>query len=222
MNRAFRNRRDGTITEQIAHFVEQELVERVDAVLDFHAGGRTMIFHPFAVSHRLPDPAQTERAKQALQAFGAPVGLVLEELDSEGMLDSAVESRGKLFLSTELGGGGSTTPETVRIARDGLHNFLVHLGALKADPRKPQIATRLMTNDADGYVVCEQAGLIEYLVELGAPVRRGDVLARIHDLDRFGAEPFAVPASADGLLIGRLHGGRADLGDFLALIARDL
>src|SRR5262245_34629991 len=59
INRAFLGRRDGTITEQIAHFVEDELVARADAVLDMHAGGKTMMFHPLAVSHRLPDDAQT-------------------------------------------------------------------------------------------------------------------------------------------------------------------
>jgi N2-acetyl-L-2,4-diaminobutanoate deacetylase len=222
MNRAFRGRRDGTITEQIAHFVEEEFVSRADAVLDVHAGGRTMMFHPLAVSHELPDAAQTQRAKQALLAFGAPIGLVLEELDSEGMLDSAVESRGKLFLSTELGGGGSTTPGTLRIARSGMHNFLVHVGVLDAEWITPPQPTRLMTSHSDGYIVCEQAGLIEYVSDLGEPVRRGDPLARIYDIDDLEAEPHLVCASADGVLLGRFHGGLTDIGDFLALIGCDV
>ncbi len=222
MNRAFLGRRDGTITEQIAHFVEEEFVSRADAVLDVHAGGRTMIFHPLAVSHKLPDAAQTQRASQALLAFGAPIGLVLEELDSEGMLDSAVESRGKLFLSTELGGGGSTTPQTLRIARSGVHNFLAHVGTLDAALIAPAQPTRLMTSQADGYVVCERAGLVEYVSNLGDLVRRGDLLARIYDIDDFETDPHPVYASADGMLLGRLHGGLADIGDFLAVIGCDV
>jgi len=222
MNRSFRARRDGTITEQIAHFVEQELISRADAVLDFHAGGRTMLFSPFAACHKLSNATQTERARQALLAFGAPIGLVFEELDAEGMLDTAVEQRGKLFLSTELGGGGSTSPETLSIARRGLHNFLTYAGVIDGPVKPSQGPTRLMTNDAAGYIACEVPGLIEYTVEVGASVARNDVIATITDFDRIEAPPVLVRAPIDGVLLGRLHGGLTDRGDFLALIARDL
>ena len=50
-----------------------------------------MTFLPCSVMHRLPDKALEARTMEALRAFGAPAGLVLEELDSEGMLDAAVE-----------------------------------------------------------------------------------------------------------------------------------
>lgn len=222
MNRAFRMRAEGTLTEQIAYFVESELVARADAVLDIHSGGRTMYFHPFAVSHKLASPAETARARDALLAFGAPVGMVLEELDNVGMLDSAVENRGKLFLSTELGGGGSTTPGTLAIARRGVHNFLVHTGVLQAVAQTASAPTRLMTNDADGYVDSPCAGLIEYLVDMGEPVRRGQPLAHIHPTDRIDTDAAVVAATADGLLVGKFHGGLVQAGDFIGLIARDL
>jgi len=222
MNRAFLRRPDGTLTEQIACFVETQLIERADAVLDIHAGGRTMMFHPFAVSHKLPDEAATRRAREALLAFGAPLGLVLEELDDRGMLDSAAESRGKLFLSTELGGGGTTSPATLAIARRGVHNFLAHVGLLRGDPISPPGPTRLMTSDASCYLACERDGLIEYLVELGQPVQQGQPLARLHDTGGLGTAPTEMPAPATGLLAGRLHGGLARSGDFLALVAKDL
>jgi N-alpha-acetyl-L-2,4-diaminobutyrate deacetylase len=222
MNRAFRMRAEGTMTEQIAYFVESELVERADAVLDIHSGGRSMYFHPFAVSHKLASPADTGRARDALMAFGAPIGLVLEELDNVGMLDSAVESRGKLFLSTELGGGGSTTPSTLAIARRGLRNFLIHTGVLMAQEEAAPTPTRLMTNDASGYVDCPCAGLIEYLVDMGESVRKDQPLARIYATDRIDTEAAVVVATADGLLVGRFHGGLVQAGDFIGLIARDL
>lgn len=222
MNRAFRRRRDGTLTEQIADFVEAELVARANAVLDIHSGGRTMMFHPFAVSHLLASADQTARARAALLAFGAPVGLMLSELDNEGMLDTAVEEAGKLFLSTELGGGGSTTPAMLAIARRGILNLMIHLGMLDLPPQPPPTPTRLMTNDAAGYLASERGGMAEYLVELGSEVRRGAALLRLYDLDRLDAAPEEMAAPADGVLLGRLHGGVVRPGDFLALIARDL
>jgi N-alpha-acetyl-L-2,4-diaminobutyrate deacetylase len=138
------------------------------------------------------------------------------------MLDSAVESKGKLFLSTELGGGGSTTPATVAIARRGVHNFLVHVGALDAALQAAPQPTRLMTNDANGYVEAPQAGLIEYLVELGAAVQEGQPVARLHGDARIDEPAIDIRAAASGLLLGRHHGSLVQAGDFLGLVARDL
>jgi N2-acetyl-L-2,4-diaminobutanoate deacetylase len=222
MNRAFRMRRDGTMTEQIAHFVESELVARADAVLDFHAGGKSMWFTPFAAMHVLPDPAHMERTKAALLSFGAPIGLVLEELDAEGMLDTAAERRGKIFISTELGGAGSTSIETVAFARRGLSNVLRHVGALTGKPKAGPAPTRLMTNDASGFMASDRSGLIEYLVEPGATVRVKQPIARVFDIDRPLEPPHIFAAPADGLLLGRLHGGLVAPGDFVGLVARDL
>jgi N-alpha-acetyl-L-2,4-diaminobutyrate deacetylase len=41
-------------------------------VLDFHSGGRTLNFLPFAAAHILPDKKQEERCFEAVKAFGAP------------------------------------------------------------------------------------------------------------------------------------------------------
>lgn len=219
MNRAFLGRADGSITEQIAHFVETQLIDRADAVLDIHAGGRTMYFQPFAVSHQLPDAAQTQRAREALLAFGAPIGLILEELDNEGMLDTAVEAKGKLFISTELGGGGSTTAATVKLALDGAHNFLVHTGVYAAAPLAPAKPVAIMSNDADGYVSAPVSGFIEFTCELGEVVDAGQPIARIHDFENLDLEPRQIAAPVAGMLLGRHFGGGIAKGDFLAMLA---
>ncbi|MBT7648652.1 MAG: N-alpha-acetyl diaminobutyric acid deacetylase DoeB, partial [Rhodospirillaceae bacterium] len=116
MNRAFPGKRDGTITEMIAHYINGAVLPLADAVVDIHSGGRSMYFEPSAIMHKLDDAAMYQRAMAAMKAFGAPVGLVLTELDSAGMLDTAVEDVGTLFVSTELGGGQFTSPHTVEIA----------------------------------------------------------------------------------------------------------
>ena len=38
---------------------------------------------------------------------------------------------GKVFITTELGGKGTATAETVRIAKRGIRNFLIHAGILE-------------------------------------------------------------------------------------------
>ncbi len=108
MNRAFPGSRDASVSSLIAHFVHPTILPLADAVLDIHSGGKTMMFSPFACYHRLVDTDLMEKAKQAVLAFAAPVSLELVELDAEGMLDTAVEDLGKIFISCELGGGQSS------------------------------------------------------------------------------------------------------------------
>src|SRR5690606_1194479 len=95
---------------------------------DFHSGGRTLDFVPFAAAHVLPDKALEKKAFAAVEAFSAPWSMKMIEIDAVGMYDTAAEEMGKLFVTTELGGGGTSRAETVRIARRGAMNLLCHAG----------------------------------------------------------------------------------------------
>src|SRR3546814_3103521 len=97
-----------------------------------HSGGKTLEFVPYAACHRLPQDVGLEaRCAAAMQAFNAPYSMIMLELDAVGMLDTEVENRGKVFVTTELGGGGSATPRTVAVAKRGLRNVLHHAGILQ-------------------------------------------------------------------------------------------
>ncbi len=63
MNRAFPGKRDGSVTEMIAHFVQHKILAECDALFDIHSGGKTMMFSPFACYHRLADEALTQQAR---------------------------------------------------------------------------------------------------------------------------------------------------------------
>ena len=119
LNRSFPGRPDGTVTEKIADFFARTLVPMADLVLDFHSGGRTLDFLPFAACHRLPDPAQDAACAAAVRAFAAPWSMRMVEIDAVGMYDTTVEGQGKVFVTTELGGGGTSTPRSVAVARRG-------------------------------------------------------------------------------------------------------
>lgn len=225
MNRVFPGRRDGTVTEMIAHYVASTILPLADAVIDIHSGGRSMYFLPSAVMHRLEDAAMMARTMAAMTAFGAPVGLVLVELDAAGMLDTAVEATGRLFLSTELGGGQFTSPESNAIAATDVANMLKHFGVIEGEPVSREsrglTPTRIMETPGDGYVICRHHGIIEPLVDTGAEVRAGDPIAHVWNPDDPGAEPWDHVAACDGLLLVRHLPGRIARGDCLAVIAQD-
>ena len=224
MNRAFPGDPRGSITEMIADFVYRELVLRADAVIDIHSGGRTLTFAPSVIVHELDDTARMQATLAALQAFNAPYGLVLRELDPDGLLDTVAEDAGKLFLSTELGGGGSTTPATVGIAKRGVLNVLRHLQVLTAETQSTtpvQQQTRLMTTTDHAFTACDEHGIVEFCVDVGSEVRAGDLLAKVHHYDRPQQAARIYHARCDGVLIGRHFPGLVQRGDCLSVIASD-
>ena len=218
MNRIFPGRPDGTASEKIADYFQRTLLPMADIVLDFHSGGRTLDFVPLAASHVLEDERQEARCRAARDAFGAPWSLEMREIDPLGMYDHAAEAQGRTFVTTELGGGGTSRPETVALARRGVRNLLVHAGILEGR-LEPGATRHLVQPDGDCFHFAEEAGLIELVVGLGEAVRRGDTVARIWDTHRTGREPHALAAKRDGLLIARHHPGLVRHGDCVAVLA---
>ncbi|MEE4187822.1 MAG: N(2)-acetyl-L-2,4-diaminobutanoate deacetylase DoeB, partial [Roseobacter sp.] len=191
MNRAFPGRPDGTPTEKIADYFQRYLLPEADFVLDFHSGGKTLDFLPFAASHVLEDKEQEARCRAARDAFNAPFSVEMREIDALGMYDDAAERMGKIFVTTELAGGGTARPDTVEIAKTGARNLLIHAAILDAEPRKAP--TRYLTQPDDAcFHFCSKAGLVEFVVSLGATLRKGDLIARIWDPDRLGTSPAEV------------------------------
>ncbi len=219
LNRLFPGRPDGTITQKIADYVVSTLLPQADVVVDLHSGGKTLEFVPYAACHRLPqDPALEARCAAAMQAFNAPYSMVMLELDAVGMFDTEAENRGKLFVTTELGGGGSTTPATVEVARRGLRNVLHHVGILPGDVEvRPSV--QLDMPDERCFVTSEHAGILEFMVELGDSVAEGDLIARVYDVERSGWRPVEYTAYRDGVVAGRHYPGLVQSGDTLAVIA---
>ncbi len=218
LNRTFPGRPDGTVTEKIADYFQRTLAPMADVVLDFHSGGRTLDFIPFAAAHVLDDKSQEAACMEAMQAFNAPYSMKLLEIDAVGMYDTAVEAMGKVFVSTELGGGGTSTARSVAIAAKGARNLLKHAGILGGDP---EIGPSQMLDMPDGrcFVFAEDDGMVEPLADLGDMVEAGDPVARIWPADRTGAQPVVYAARRGGILAGRHFPGLIKAGDCLVVVA---
>ena len=133
MNRVFPGNPSGSITQKIADYISRHIISESDIVLDLHSGGKTLSFIPLAAVHFLADRQLQARAEATMIAFGAPNSLRMRELDDRGMLDTTVESQGRIFVTTELGGGGTATAETLRIAHIGCYNVMRQSGLLNED-----------------------------------------------------------------------------------------
>nr|WP_314583472.1 N(2)-acetyl-L-2,4-diaminobutanoate deacetylase DoeB [uncultured Pseudomonas sp.] len=218
LNRSFPGKPDGTVTEKIADYFRRTLLPLADIVLDIHSGGRTLDFLPFAACHVLPDKHQQAQCEAGMQAFNAPYSMRMLELDAGAMYDTAAEQQGKVFVTTELGGGGSSSARSVAIAERGVRNLLVHAGVLQGEV---ELRPTVMLDMPDGscFVASEHDGLLEMCRDLGDQVRKGEVIARVHDIKRTGAAPVEYRAGRDGLLAARHFPGLVQCGDTLAVVA---
>lgn len=218
MNRSFPGRPDGTVTQKIADYFTRELLPRANVVLDFHSGGKTLDFLPFAAAHILADKAQEARGFDAVKAFSAPWSMRMLEIDAVGMYDTTVEELGKTFVTTELGGGGSASAETIRIAKRGVSNFLRHTGILHG--KVEQHETRWIDMPSgECFSFAEDAGMIETMVDLGDSVEAGQIIARIYPVGRTGTAPAEIKAKLSGILAARHFPGLVNAGDCVAVVA---
>lgn len=221
MNRVFPGDAQGNITQRIAHIVTEELVSRADIVLDLHSGGKTLDFVPSAVMHHLDDDDLMRKTAAALMAFGAPVAMILGE-DTSGMLDGEVEKRGKIFISTELGGLGMTTAERVRWADTGVENILKHFAVIDGEPARPQNNPRFLDTEPEGcFIRANHNGLYEPLVDLGDEVKKGQPIVHVWDINTPGEEPVVYEARCSGMFYARHGKGLVKRGDCLAVVGVD-
>lgn len=218
MNRSFPGAPDGTVTQKIADYFQRTLLPLADIVLDFHSGGKTLDFLPFCAAHILPDKTQEARAFDLVQAFGAPWSMKMLEIDAVGMYDTAAEEMGKIFITTELGGGGTSTAKSVGIAKAGVANVLKAAGILTGTVEAAQ-TTWLDMPDGNCFSFAEVGGLIEPLFDLGDQVRNGDVVALIYPVGCTGVEPLEISARMDGILVARHFSGLVKSGDCVSVLA---
>ncbi len=218
MNRVFPGNPEGTFTEKIADYFSRTLLPLADYVLDFHSGGKTLDFLPFCCAHVLENKKQQAKCIAAMKAFNAPHSVMLLEIDAANMYDTAAENMGKVFISTELAGGGTTSAYTVAIAKKGIRNILRHAGITKGEMEVDETLSLDMP-DERCYVFSETSGLVEHCVDLGDEVKKGQLVAKVHNIERTGTNPVEYFAGIDGVYTGRHFPGLVANGDFLGVIA---
>lgn len=166
----------------------------------------------------MDDKEQQKKCVEAMNAFNAPYSIMLLEVDAAGMYDTAAEEMGKVFISTELGGGGSATAKSVQIAKKGVDNILKYAGILEGGiEQTPSI--QLEMPDENCFVSSTSEGLLEMLVDLGEPVVKGQEIARVHNINNTGEKPDCYHASMDGILTARHYPGLIKMGDIVGVIA---
>lgn len=216
LNRSFIAGPPATPTQQIAAFIEHELLARCDHAIDLHSGGASLRYLPAGVGNIVHDrPERNDRVREMLAAFGAPVSFVSDtRLASSTSFASAAIRQGVVAIGTEAGGGASLSVAALRMVEDGIRRVMVRLGMLDGDIEWP--GTRLFeVGGPDYFVYAPAGGIFEPFVEPGAEVKAGDPAAAIHALDGRGGPPAIAHFVRDGMVLCRREQGLARAGDCL-------
>jgi predicted deacylase len=226
LNRSFPGNAAGTVTEQIAYYVEENIIPLCDTVCDMHSGGSSLHYVPSTVIARWTDPHKFTQSLALVRAFGTPAAYVLDPPDeTSNTVLGAAGRKGKMFLGTELGGSGALSHETLRIARDGLRGLLTHLGHLTGQGQGvgAGFTTRILDlRGPEYYVYADDDGVYESLVELGDDVVAGQPAARVHFPEKPWAEPLTLPFALSGMVLCKRAPARVRRGDCLFHIGTDV
>src|SRR5581483_7689870 len=136
-NRVFPGDPAGTITQQIAAFITDEIFPRADAFLDLHSGGSSLQLSPSVIIEPTDDPALHRKNVAAARAFDAPLTVVIANLGDPRTATAAACQAGLVTTGTEMAGGGTVSPEALKLCRRGVLNVLAHHGVLAPDRAKP-------------------------------------------------------------------------------------
>jgi len=227
LNRCFPGNRNGSPTDMIAHYVETELLPRVDYCFDFHAGGSSLNYLPtLIVADRPRTDARRAVIDKLVEAFEPPRVLYMDMLGEDRVISAAAERHDVCFLTGEFGGGASVNIEGLEIVRGGIARMLAALGMLsdaegygQRGDRRP--IRRLSVKGAGHYIFASRAGIFEPRFKLGDDVREGQVAGHIHDPSAPWQAPEEVRFAGNGSVLCIRTFAQVSGGDCLGHLASE-
>jgi len=227
INRVFPPREGATgPSAAIARFLWDKCILPASVLLDIHSGGNEM---EFVLSSNLQGrlgASASEADVAALMAMGAPYAIVFDEGGAEGgmphngTIEGAARALGKRCFSSELGGGGRLTPDSVAVARAAAMNLLRHLGVLRGAVPKSRSVLLTMARP-ENTVVAPVGGLFAPHVRLGESVREGQRLGELCRLEDPGFPLTPVAARCDGVVVSVSATARVTEGSTLFFVAEN-
>lgn len=224
LNRSFPGDPNGTVTQMIAHFIEEVLIGDCDLLLDIHSGGSSLDYLPSVQAQFEPDGGLSPELRPLVEAFAAPYTQVYAPGGEDRMSESAARRKGALYFTTEIGGAGSVTPAALAIAEQGIARALHAFGCLRELPQgtPPAPATRYVEVRGDEhYVYASEECVYEPLVELGDEVEPGRPAAALHFPETPWREPVTETFSGRGVVLCKRAMAKSRRGDCLFHLGED-
>ena len=224
LNRQFPGDAGGSLTEMIAHYVEEVLMPLTDYSVDLHSGGNSLFYPPTLLRGLGYSAEETEALIRLQDAFDLPYAWVFTggggRQSTARTAMGAANRKGVINIMAELGGGGEITPDILKRTERGLRRILHSLGMLPDYVPDQAQGTREL--NAQGSVYAYTAGLFEPLKSIGEDVALDEIVGLVHHPDTPAAEPFRIKSPYQGIVLCRRAMAQVVRGDAVYQIASDV
>ncbi len=220
-NRTFPGDPLGSITQQISAFMTDHIFPRAGALLDLHSGGSSLVLLPSAIVEPTGDATLRARNIAAVQAFDAPLTVVIGNLGDPRTATATACRAGLVTVGTEMGGGGAVSIDALALCRRGVRNVLAHLGVLPPDKAAARRSDGRLLElpGAAAYVFATADGVFEPFHANGRAVSAGEPAGRIHFPWDPARRSEMLHYQADGILYGRRQAARVHAGNCCLVVA---
>lgn len=231
LNRTFPGKREGTITEMIAHYVTTVLLPKTDFLFDFHAGGSSLNYLPIVLAPLPGQGAKPELADRLLEAF-APERIVRFDIENaisgdDRVIANYAKKQGVLVLLGEFGGASTVNRAGLRTIEDGLLPYLRACGVWTPPADRPSPARQHDTafftaDDPRLFAFADRPGIFEPAFSLGDDVEAGSPAGYLYDAHNPWQPPTRIDFAAGGLAVCIRAYAQVEPGDCLGHLARPL
>ncbi len=212
-------KKDGTITERVAHELSQ-LIEDSDYYIDLHTGGSIMQVDPLVGYNLVSDSSILETQQHMARAFGLPI-IWGTSANLEGRSLSIARDAKVPAIYAEYLGGGECSNKGAQAYFEGCLNIMAELGIMDARPPSPSLD--LVVEDprpSSGHMqVCHPSpmdGYFEAAVILGQTIEQGHKLGQV--INPLGTDARPISADHSGRVIVLRSFPAVKEGDSLAVI----
>jgi len=194
--RTFPGKKDGSVTERIAHYLGELIIPQADFFLDLHSASASLM--PRMVGY---DAAETEAgriSKDAAFKMGMPVVWGHPEIGPGRTLSAAME-RGIPWLYVESPSGSGVSSDELPHYVNALLNLLGYLQIIERETpsEKPELHL-LGEGDVDRTQAVNTTGFFVHRAKLLEHVEAGQLLAEVRDM--FGAVLEEIRADREGFV----------------------
>lgn len=219
LNNAFPGKADGSITEQIAHFITTNIIPVSEVFLDVHGGDACEDLIPFVCYYdNIKKPDQTALAKKLSENSGfefvVSYPYTISETDPAKYTFKQAAQDGKTALSIECGKLGNVQEENVALIKKGVYNMLatMNMYANGSGPH-PNIVYR---NDQT-YIKSAVRGIFYSAFKAGDRVKKGEIVG--FTTDEFGKRIEEYKSPKDGVILYMLATPPINIDDTVMCIS---
>lgn len=184
LNRVFPGNNQGTVSEQIAYVLTEEIVRRCDYLIDCHCGDGNEALIPYTYWMVSGKDTFDQRSKELALAFGIDKIIIdntrSQELANSKYLGNTAVLLGKPAITIESGYLGRSDEADVDRVVEGAMSVLRHLRMIEGQPTYVSNPTWI---DEYQVVYSEHDGLFHPLKKMGEKVAKGEKVGYLTGYD---------------------------------------